>query len=76
MLRRCSTNAQNCDGGKADPPLRAVGLHQLASRMHSPDISLAVACVPWYVRAMSKLACIINFNRMTRFGRAVEGVAR
>jgi len=25
---------------------------------------------------MSKLACIINFNRMTRFGRAVEGVAR
>ena len=45
-------------------------------RCEFTDIPLDVAQMPWYLYVMSKLACIINFNHMTRFGWAVEGVAR
>lgn len=44
--------------------------------MRDADISLDVVRAAWYLSAMNKLVRIMNFDHMTRFGRAVEGVAR
>jgi hypothetical protein len=38
--------------------------------------SLDFARLPWYWHRMSKSVRNVNFSHMTRFGWAVEGVAR